>query len=77
RVAALLVAGHADDAVALHVGYGRPESSAERLAAGIGANGYELWTLGAGAFESGVTVERAAEGGRHEFAVTQSHWTME
>jgi Fe-S-cluster-containing dehydrogenase component len=77
RVAALIVAGHADDAVALHLGYGRPGASTERLAAGVGASAYALWSLGGGAFERGVTIERAADGQRHELAVTQSHWTME
>jgi len=72
---ALIVPGLADDTLVLHLGYGR--TGAEEVARGVGSNVYPLWPA-AGVFAfSDATVRRAAGGTRHDFAITQAHWTME
>ncbi len=75
RIPALIVPGHADDTVSLHFGYGR--RGAERVADGVGIDAYAFW-LTAGAFlVTDAQVERAADVAHHDFAITQTHWTME
>jgi Fe-S-cluster-containing dehydrogenase component len=75
RIPALIVPGIASDAAIVHFGYGR--TGAEEVAHDVGVDAYQLWpTLGAFTV-SGVSVERAEGAGHHDFAITQSHWTME
>ncbi len=69
-VPAIVVPGHADEAVTLHAGYGR--SGDERIAHGIGANAFALWR---GPFQSAVTV--TTRDAHRELAITQEHWRME
>ena len=69
-VPAIIVPGHADESITLHVGYGRDGD--ERIAHGVGANAFRLWR---GRFQSAVDI---VPRGRHrELAITQEHWRME
>ena len=74
EIPALVLPGHADGTVSLHLGYGR--TGGERLAAGVGVNAYPLWPGPRGWFASGATVE-PVPGARVELATTQDHWTLE
>ncbi len=74
RLPVLIVAGHADDSVTVHFGYGR--RGAERLAAGVGTDVFPMWPA-TGAFVSSASVDRAVDAGQHTFAITQSHWKMD
>jgi Fe-S-cluster-containing dehydrogenase component len=75
RMPALIVPGVASDAAIVHFGYGR--TGGEEVAKGVGVDAYQLWPeLGAYAV-SGISVERAAGADHHDFAITQTHWTME
>ncbi len=77
-IPALVVPGHADEAVTIALGYGRAAASgdgAERVAAGVGANGYVLRSRDHPFVLPAVSVH--ALEGRTELAVTQSHWRME
>lgn len=74
RIAALVVPGHADEAVTLHLGYGR--RGAEALAAGVGVDVYPLRTTSAPFMASAASV-RKIDGARHPLAVTQRHWTTD
>jgi Fe-S-cluster-containing dehydrogenase component len=67
-VPAIIVHGHADDAITLHAGFGR--DGGERVARGIGANAFALWTAAAGLAPA---VTATARGTRHALAVTQVH----
>ena len=75
RIPALVVPGHADDAVTLHFGYGR--SGAEEVASGVGVDVYRFWPRLGSFVLAHATVERATDAASHPFAVTQTHWTME
>jgi Fe-S-cluster-containing dehydrogenase component/anaerobic selenocysteine-containing dehydrogenase len=72
---ALIVPGQADDTLVLHLGYGR--TGAEAVARGVGSNVYPWWPALGGFALANVTVRRATDGARHDFAITQTHWTME
>jgi molybdopterin-containing oxidoreductase family iron-sulfur binding subunit len=65
---ALLVSGHADRSVTLHLGYGR--DGAETLARGVGVDAGKLRTTAAPLMAVGVTLRRT---GRHE-AVAATMW---
>ncbi|HEX3764878.1 MAG TPA: 4Fe-4S dicluster domain-containing protein [Kofleriaceae bacterium] len=71
-VPAVVVPGHADDAITLHAGFGR--DGGERVARGIGADAFRLWTT-AGGLSPAVTAARRA--GHRELAITQVHWQLE
>ncbi len=73
RIPALLVPGHAIDTLTLPLGYGR--AGAERVARGVGVDVNPLRPANGSSILGGVAVKRTGE--RHEFAVTQGHWTME
>ncbi|MCB0105222.1 MAG: TAT-variant-translocated molybdopterin oxidoreductase, partial [Caldilineaceae bacterium] len=73
QVPVLLAPGHCEDALTLHLGYGR--SQVGRVGSGMGVNGYllqsgaTLWTT------AGITLRKV--GSRQPLAVTQNHHTME
>jgi molybdopterin-containing oxidoreductase family iron-sulfur binding subunit len=69
---ALVVPGHADEAITVALGYGRPVAGA---GSGVGFDAYALRHAGAPWFDGGLEVARA--GRRHALAVTQGHFTME
>jgi len=74
RIPALVVPGIASNVAVLRFGYGR--TGAEEVAKDVGTNVYQLWPA-LNMFElNGVTAERES-GGHHEFAITQTHWTMD
>ncbi len=75
RIPALIVPEHADDSVTLTLGYGR--GGAEHTAGDIGVNVYPLLMDATQRTVSGATIARAKDGAHHDFAITQSHWTME
>ena len=70
---ALVVPGHADDSIALSLGYGRT-GDGEVIARGIGSNGYALRTRSGPSFAEGTAV---ATGGRIELALEQVHSSLE
>jgi MoCo/4Fe-4S cofactor protein with predicted Tat translocation signal len=70
---ALVVPGHADDSIALSLGYGRT-GDGEAIARGIGSNGYALRTRSGPSFAEGTAV---ATGGRIELALEQVHSSLE
>ncbi len=73
EVPILVAAGQADDALALHLGYGRKGS--EKLARDLGANAYRLRTSAAPFFATGVTLTKL---GRHRrLPITQLHHALE
>ncbi|MBI5474230.1 MAG: TAT-variant-translocated molybdopterin oxidoreductase [Ignavibacteriae bacterium] len=65
--------GHPDEAVTIHLGYGR--TRAGRVGDGIGANAYMLRASTAPWFATGVDVKTTGES--HNVASTQDHWSME
>jgi Fe-S-cluster-containing dehydrogenase component len=73
RVPALIVPGHADEAISLAVGYGR--AGGEVNARGVGANANVLRTAAHWWTRPGVEVTRTGE--RQSLALTQEHWRME
>jgi molybdopterin-containing oxidoreductase family iron-sulfur binding subunit len=74
RAPVLVTPGHAEDALTLHLGYGR--EGAEALARGIGANAYALRTTDATAFATDVEV-RKVKGEKQPLALTQSHFSVD
>jgi len=74
QIPALVVAGHADDALTLHFGYGR--DGAEAVAHGVGVNVYPIWP-GDTYSVTGATVSRMSGRPRRELAITQPHRTLE
>ena len=70
----LVVPGHAEGAVTLHLGYGR--RGAEEIAAGVGFDAYRLRSAAGEAHATGLTIRRI-EGARHPLAVTQPHRSQE
>ena len=70
----LIVAGHADNAVTLPLGYGR--RGAESIANARGFNAYALRTAGARFFAGGASISRV-NGARYDLAQTQLHWTTD
>jgi molybdopterin-containing oxidoreductase family iron-sulfur binding subunit len=73
RIPALIVAGHADDAVTLHFGYGR--AGGEHVAEHVGTNVYPIWPGFDSYVAHGVSIEKTESDAR--LVVTQTHWTME
>ena len=71
-VPAIVVPGHADDAITLHAGFGR--DGGERVARGVGASAFRLWTTAAG-LQPAVTA--VARGGHRALAITQVHFQVE
>jgi molybdopterin-containing oxidoreductase family iron-sulfur binding subunit len=70
---ALVVPGHADEAITVALGYGRAVAGAAGTAVGFDA--YALRHADAPCFEGGLAVTRT--GRRHALAVTQGHFSME
>ena len=70
---AWIVPGHPDEAVTVHLGYGR--SRAGRVGSGIGFNAYPLRGGDRPWFASGLDVRKTGE--RAMLACTQDHWSME
>ena len=73
RVPALVVPGHANDAVSLALGYGR--SGSEAVARGVGANANLIRTSAAPFADADVIVTRT--GAHRDLAITQEHWSLE
>ncbi len=73
RAPVWILPGQADDAITLHLGYGRARAGS--VGSGVGVNAYALrrgdtpWAVEA------VQVRKV--GGHHDFATTQNHWRME
>ncbi len=65
--------GHPDEAVTIHLGYGR--TRAGRVGSGIGANAYALRSSHALWFGAGAQITRTGEW--YRVASTQEHWSME
>ncbi len=74
-IPALIVPGHPNDVVTLHFGYGR--TGAERVAEDVGTNVYRFWPAMDEFVINGVSAERAAGVAHTDFAITQTHWTMD
>ena len=70
---ALIVPGHADEAITVALGYGRSVAGAAGSAVGFDA--YALRHADAPWFDGGLEVAKA--GRRHALAVTQGHFTMD
>jgi Fe-S-cluster-containing dehydrogenase component len=69
---ALIVPGHADDAITLPLGYGRTATG--HVGGGVGFNANLLRTSDAPWFDRGVTLSKT---GKHfKFSITQDHWSM-
>ena len=74
RLPVLVAPGHAEDAVSVHLGYGR--EGAEGLARGVGANAYLLRTTDAPVFANDIEV-RKLRGQKQSLALTQTHFSVE
>jgi len=72
EAAVLVVPGHADDCVTLHLGYGR--TSAGEVGSGLGCNAYQLVTAGSAWSAVG---RLTPTGRRYPLARTQLHHSME
>jgi Fe-S-cluster-containing dehydrogenase component len=69
---AMIVPGHADDAITLPLGYGRTATG--HVGGGVGFNANLLRTSDAPWFDRGVTLSKT---GKHfKFSITQDHWSM-
>ena len=68
-----IVPGHPDNAVTVHLGYGR--THAGRVGSGTGFNAYALQTTDAPWAGSGVEIHKTGE--RFNLSCTQSHYNME
>ncbi len=73
RAPVLLLPGHADESVTLHLGYGRRRGGRAAILAGV--NAYRLRVAAAPWFCAGLKI--AKTGGRRMLAVTQHHHSME
>jgi molybdopterin-containing oxidoreductase family iron-sulfur binding subunit len=70
---ALVLPGHADDTVTLHLGYGR--AGAERLARGVGANAYAMWpSIGHWSERNGSLTKQQ---GTKALSIVQTHSALE
>ncbi|HVT09535.1 MAG TPA: TAT-variant-translocated molybdopterin oxidoreductase [Polyangia bacterium] len=69
---AMIVPGHADDALTLPLGYGRQRVG--HIGNGVGFDAGALRTSDAPWFDRGASV--AVTGSKYRFAITQDHWTM-
>ncbi len=65
--------GHPDNAVTLHLGYGR--AKAGRVGTGIGVNANILRSPDSGWFDGGLEIRKTGE--RYDLASTQDHHSME
>jgi len=74
RLPVLVAPGHAEDAVSVHLGYGR--EGAEGLARGVGANAYLVRTTDALVFANDIEV-RKLRGQKQSLALTQTHFSVE
>ncbi len=72
RAPVLVLPGHANDAVTLHLGWGRQGS--ETLAQGRGVDAYRLRTSATLAFARDLTITPTKS--TYPLAVTQDHWRM-
>jgi molybdopterin-containing oxidoreductase family iron-sulfur binding subunit len=70
---AWVLPGHPEDAITVHLGFGR--TRAGRVGNGVGFNAFALRTQDAPWFGSGAAVSKT--GGREYLACTQDHWSME
>jgi len=73
RAPILIVPGHADDAVTVHLGYGR--THAGRVGTGTGFNAYALRTSDAPWFSTGLEIHKT--GAWYPLARTDHHFSME
>jgi molybdopterin-containing oxidoreductase family iron-sulfur binding subunit len=73
RAPAWIVAGHADDSVTVHLGYGR--TRAGRVGSGVGFDAGALRTTNAPWFDAGLEIART--GDRYPLFSTQHHSSME
>jgi MoCo/4Fe-4S cofactor protein with predicted Tat translocation signal len=73
KVPVLVLPGHPDDAVTIHLGYGRTHVG--KIGAGTGFNAYLLRTTGAPYFAGGL--KATATGETYPLAHTRSHHSME
>ncbi|HXJ19909.1 MAG TPA: TAT-variant-translocated molybdopterin oxidoreductase [Polyangia bacterium] len=69
---AMIVPGHADEAITLPLGYGRERTG--HIGAQVGFNANAIRTSEAPWFDRGATV--SVTGSKYRFAITQDHWTM-
>ncbi|MES1205612.1 MAG: 4Fe-4S dicluster domain-containing protein [Pseudomonadota bacterium] len=69
---AMIVPGHADDAITLPLGYGR--SRVGHVGNDVGFNANAIRTSDAPWFDRGASI--AVTGSKYKFAITQDHWTM-
>jgi molybdopterin-containing oxidoreductase family iron-sulfur binding subunit len=72
EVPVFVMPGHADDSIALMLGYGREGD--EELGR-VGVNAYRLRTSRGLAFDAGLELEKT--GRTHALATTQEHWSTE
>jgi len=70
----LVVPGHPDYSITLPLGYGHEKTG--RVGQGVGFNAYQLRTSTAPHLVTGATVVKTSAK-RHDFAITQEHWSME
>ncbi len=73
RTAVAIMPGHPDEAVTVHLGYGR--THAGRVGSGMGFNAYALRTADALWFGAGAIAHRTGE--RYPLAITQEHHALE
>jgi molybdopterin-containing oxidoreductase family iron-sulfur binding subunit len=73
RGPAWVLPGHPDDAITVHLGFGR--TRAGRVGTGVGFDAFALRTSDAPWFGSGAQVTKTGE--RVYLACTQDHWSME
>ncbi|QNI37098.1 TAT-variant-translocated molybdopterin oxidoreductase [Edaphobacter albus] len=67
----LMVPGHPDDVITVHLGFGR-SVEAGRVAAGVGFSGYKLRTSSAPLVASGATAKKV-DGSYYDLCVTKVH----
>jgi MoCo/4Fe-4S cofactor protein with predicted Tat translocation signal len=70
----LIVPGHPDFTITLPLGYGHEKTG--RVGQGVGFNAYKLRSSQSPYVLTGATIAKTALK-RHEFAITQEHWSME
>lgn len=73
QIPAWICPGHADDSIAVALGYGR--TAGGRVVENVGSNAYAIRTAVDGDFGGGLTVVRVS--GERMLAQTQEHWSME
>jgi molybdopterin-containing oxidoreductase family iron-sulfur binding subunit len=73
KAPAWILPGHADDAVTVHLGYGRRRAG--QVGTGVGFDAYALRTSDAPWTAAGLEIRKTGESAR--IACTQDHWTIE